>query len=233
MADIGTDHALLPVALVQRNIVPRAIASDVREGPAQAARRQVLSAGLQSKIDVRVGDGLSVLKDGDSAATVVIAGMGGGTIAAILSEGSSALRNVRRLVLQPNNGERLVREWLLRHHWKLAAETLLEEDGVFYEVLAADRAAGKEEGERWNRSLYEPFPGFPGTASTLLALGPHLTREAGKTFVRKWQAHINKLDKLLASIARSSHPDAQRKYREMMEERNTIGEVLTWLSKSK
>ena len=229
-ADIGTDHALLPVALVQRGIVPRAVAADVREGPAQAAQRQVSSAGLADRIDVRIGDGLSVLAPGE-AGTVVIAGMGGGTIRDILERAGKALEGVRRLVLQPNTGERLVREWLAERDWKLAAETLLEEDGVYYEVLAADRAVSAGEAVEWNRELYAPVPDSPVSTSAKLAMGPYLMREAGPLFFAKWEANLTKLERLLAKIGRSSQPEAMRRYSELAGERNEIREVLTWLSK--
>lgn len=232
LADIGTDHALLPVALVQRGAIPRAIAGDVREGPAQAAQRQVSEAGLAGRIDVRVGDGLAVLRPGE-AVTVAIAGMGGGTIVDILSSGGEALEGVRRLVLQPNVGERLVRSWLLEHGWKLTAETLLEEDGILYEVLVADAAESGAEADRWNDSLYALPPSGEGriTRSALLLMGPHLLREPGPLLISKWNAHLDKLTGLLANVSRSSQPEAVQRRRELEQEHEEVGEVLRWLSK--
>lgn len=61
LADIGTDHARLPVYLVEQGICPKAIASDLRQGPADAARRTIRSAGLENRIEVRLGDGLTAL----------------------------------------------------------------------------------------------------------------------------------------------------------------------------
>lgn len=100
LADIGTDHAYLPTALVQRGVCPTAIASDVRPGPVQAARRTVEAAGLNDKIDVRLGDGLEPIRP-DEAEDIVIAGMGGETIAAILAAAPWVKDGRYRLICSP------------------------------------------------------------------------------------------------------------------------------------
>ncbi|HZG84674.1 class I SAM-dependent methyltransferase [Paenibacillus sp.] len=233
LADIGTDHALLPVALVQRGHIPRAVAGDIHEGPAAAAERQVRAAGLEDRVDVRIGNGLAVLRPGE-AATIAIAGMGGGTIVDILSSGGEALAGVRRLVLQPNIGERLVREWLLRQDWKLTAETLLEEEGLMYEVLTADRATDPAEAREWNEALYEgpvDGAGAPVPRAVRLLMGPHLLRRPTELFVRKWTAYSAKLDALIEQIGRSDSLEAKKKREELSQERNEVNEVLSWLSK--
>lgn len=232
MADIGTDHALLPVHLVQRGIVPKAVAGDLRRGPVQAAERQVREAGLTDRIDVRMGDGLSVLAPGE-AATVVIAGMGGSTITDILNQGLSVLEGVRRLVLQPNVGERLVREWLISRGWKLTGETLLEEDGHWYEVLAADAASSAEEARRWNETLYaKAIPGYgPLPQSAVMLMGPYLLEHPNERFVAKWTRYIQKLDILMEELGKSNHPSAWEKREQLRQEQNIVKEVLAWASK--
>lgn len=231
LADIGTDHAMLPTYLVQRGIVPRAIAGDIHAGPVQAALRQVEAAGLSDRISVRAGDGLAVLEPGE-ADTIAIAGMGGGTMTDILSAGASALEGVRRLVLQPNIGERLVREWLADHGWKLYAETLLEEEGLLYEVIAADRAADPEEAARWNASLYSKrLPGIGDVPRPILQLmGPTLIDAPTPAFFAKWRAYVGKLDILSEQIAKSESPEAQRKREALRREREQVNEVLSCLS---
>ena len=80
LADIGTDHAYLPVYLVQAGVCPSAIASDIGAGPLDAARRTVTENGLTSEIALRLGNGLATVSAGE-VEDIAIAGMGGETIA--------------------------------------------------------------------------------------------------------------------------------------------------------
>ncbi|WP_135546784.1 tRNA (adenine(22)-N(1))-methyltransferase [Paenibacillus cymbidii] len=209
LADIGSDHALLPVFLAQQGVVRTAIAGELNPGPFEAARKQVREAGLERRIDVRRGDGLSVLKPGE-ADTVTIAGMGGGLIVNILTAGKPQLAGVNWLVLQPNVGEELVRRWLLQEGWLLREEDILEEDGKIYEVLCAVRLA---DAERWNEELYRPcrIGDLELGADDLLRFGPRLVRQPAEPFVRKWQGEIAKLESIAKQMAESQHEQAAAK----------------------
>ena len=77
LADIGTDHAYLPIALVKEGKIDFAIASDVAAGPLNNAKQDIEEAGLEEKIETRLGSGLATLRTEDQIDTVVIAGMGG------------------------------------------------------------------------------------------------------------------------------------------------------------
>ena len=84
VADIGADHAYLPIYLVKTGRCARVIATELRSGPFQSALRQVAEHKLESNIDLRLGDGLTVLKPAE-AGVLVLAGMGGNTIREILA----------------------------------------------------------------------------------------------------------------------------------------------------
>lgn len=137
MADIGTDHAYLPIELVQKNIALSAVAADVHIGPYQAAKVNIEGLGLSNKISVRLGDGLSVLSPGE-VDIVVIAGMGGGTIIEILNSNPKITSSLSRLILQPMVATGLVRRWLNTNGWKIVDEALIQEDGKLYEVVVAE-----------------------------------------------------------------------------------------------
>ncbi len=136
VADIGTDHAHLPVWLIQNGICEKAIAADIGEGPAASARRTVQEAGLGDHIDVRVGDGLTVLTP-DEATEIVIAGMGGETICEILSavpwlnDGAD-----RRLILQPMTKTVELRSWLYENGFSVEEEHLIKDGRHLYCVMA-------------------------------------------------------------------------------------------------
>lgn len=137
MVDVGTDHALLPIHLVESGQAQLVIATDVADGPVQAAHVNVERYGLSQRISVRCGDGLQTVQPGE-VDTVVIAGMGGCTAVKILQDAPDVVAQVRRLVIQPMNASRQVREFFLRMKFDLVDESLLIDDGLFYEVLVAD-----------------------------------------------------------------------------------------------
>jgi tRNA (adenine22-N1)-methyltransferase len=136
LADIGTDHAYLPVHLVQSGVCPSAIASDIGAGPLDAARRTVTENGLTSEIALRLGDGLATVKAGE-VEDVAIAGMGGETIVAILEAAPWVQNEGIRLILQPMTRAEDLRRWLLTHGFSILEEHLIIDGRHLYPVLAA------------------------------------------------------------------------------------------------
>ena len=90
LADIGTDHAYIPIALVEQNRIPGAIAMDINEGPLQRAGEHIAENKMEKKIEIRLSNGFSALKKGE-AESAVIAGMGGGLMIRILTEGEAMI----------------------------------------------------------------------------------------------------------------------------------------------
>lgn len=133
VADIGTDHGILPVYLVSQGISPTAIASDLNKGPLEAAKKTVTEAGLSHKIKLRLGFGLETVEFAE-ADVAVIAGMGGGTISKII-EASGDQCPVKELVMQPMGDSGQLREWLVRNGWKIIDEDIIEEGGRYYEII--------------------------------------------------------------------------------------------------
>ena len=142
LADIGTDHAYLPVWLLLRGRIKGAIAADVAAGPCRMAQATVRAHQLEGRIEVRQGDGLKVLKPGE-AGCIVLAGMGAGTIIKILEASLGLAETADVLVLQPMTGAAALRLWLFEHGWKLKDEELAEEAGHLYDILSAVRGEAK------------------------------------------------------------------------------------------
>lgn len=136
VADIGTDHALLPVWLVQSGRCPSAVASDIGEGPAAAARRTVSGAGLEAVVSVRVGDGLAPVQP-DETDDIVIAGMGGETIAEILAAAPWVANERYRLVLQPMSKPERLRLFLAENGFSVQEEDVVAEGERLYTVMTA------------------------------------------------------------------------------------------------
>lgn len=159
VADIGTDHALLPVWLLQSGRCPSAVASDIGEGPAAAARRTVAGAGLETTISVRVGDGLSPVLP-DEVDDVVIAGMGGETIAEILAAAPWVADARYRLVLQPMSKPERLRTFLAENGFSIQEEDVAAEGERLYTVMTVAFT-----GERCSLTYAEALMGrIPHTA---------------------------------------------------------------------
>ena len=138
IADIGTDHAYLPVYLIKTGHIAAAIASDLHEGPYRAAKKTVLAAGLEQSIDVRLGAGLEIIAPYE-AEILVMAGMGGSNMINILSEKREVAASFERLILQPMTYEAGVREYLTNNGWGIVDETLCLSDRKIYQIIAAEK----------------------------------------------------------------------------------------------
>ena len=135
LADIGSDHAYLPVFLLQHNLIKHALATDAHEGPFQNILRTIAFTNLNECIEARKGDGLAVLNPGE-ADVLVMAGMGGGTIVKIIRDGASVAGQARCLILQPQNGFESLCRFLQSTGWILSDEGLAEEGGEIYRLMS-------------------------------------------------------------------------------------------------
>ena len=179
--DVGSDHAYLPIYLIQQGKISSAIAGEVVEGPYQSAVTNVADNQMSDKISVRLANGLVAFDKKDQIDVIIIAGMGGRLIADILDNGSAKLASVKRLILQPNNREDELRRWLCGHDFQITEEAIVEENGKFYEIMIA------EQGHQVLNAEQERF-------------GPYLMREQSAVFLDKWQREVDKLEKALAKI---------------------------------
>ncbi|MBO5746903.1 MAG: SAM-dependent methyltransferase [Clostridia bacterium] len=135
VADIGTDHAYLPVFLVRNKIAVRAFACDVSDGPLDNARATVENAGVDNII-IRKGDGLAAVAPSE-ADTFVIAGMGGDLIARIL-EAALWVKDARyELILQPMTAVEDLREYLCNNGFQIVMERAVKAQGRVYTVMKA------------------------------------------------------------------------------------------------
>jgi tRNA (adenine22-N1)-methyltransferase len=231
LADIGSDHALLPTYLIQQGKLRFAIAGEVNPGPLDAALRQVREANISQQIHVRMGDGLTVLEAGEADA-ITIAGMGGNLITSILSAGKDKLNGVRKLILQPNVGEESVRSWLYANSWFLSEEDIMEEDGKIYEILCAVPMDDAVE----HRMLYSPRfleCGLEVSSDRLFAMGPYLLNNAAPEFLSKWAEEIDKLERIRSQLAGSQADASLTKREEMRKQIEEIREVLQCLQRDK
>jgi tRNA (adenine22-N1)-methyltransferase len=208
VADIGTDHGYLPVYLLLERISHRAVAADVNRAPLEQARETVAAFNCLQKIDLRLGDGLHVLREEDGIDTVVMAGLGGRTIAGILAEGRDRLNSVNRLILQPMNEAGYLRHFLAGNGYAISQETLVMEGSRLYEIMVA--IPGRErERDRFR-----------------LSLGPRLLEGKPPLLPMLLNEKIRKLRIMHNSLLKARKEDVSEKLSAVEKELRCLEEVL-------
>lgn len=144
LADIGTDHAHLPVYLIGNGIINNAVASDINAKPLERAKQNVEKYGFQKNISLRLASGLDGVKP-DECDTISIAGMGGETIAQILNNAKWTNSKSYTLLLQPMTMVYYLRNWLFQNGYEIVKETVCKEDKRRYVVITAKGGAEKQD----------------------------------------------------------------------------------------
>lgn len=151
-ADIGTDHAYIPIALIKENVCKKIIATDLKKGPLEIAENNIKKYGFSDRIETRLGDGLSPLKENE-AQQIIIAGMGGFLISKILENGKKTA-NRSELILQPMNCQYELRKYLISNGYKIINEDLALEGFKIYNIITA----AKGEQSEYKNELYYHLP---------------------------------------------------------------------------
>lgn len=136
VADVGTDHAYLPVYLVSAGVADRAVASDINEGPLSRAMANIHRFGLADRIATRLTPGLAGIEV-FSPTDILICGMGGELIASILEAAEFVKDGAIRLILQPMTSVRELRLWLAANGFAIDEERFAKEREKLYVVIAA------------------------------------------------------------------------------------------------
>ena len=207
LADVGTDHGYIPIALVQSGKIPSAIAMDINKGPLERAREHIREQHLDTYITTRLSDGLTMLQENE-ADTVLIAGMGGALTVHILEGGAHCLTSVRELILQPQSEIWLVREWLCEHGYKITDEDIVLDEGKYYPMMCVVHG-----------SMELPARG------TLEYGDPALQRSPGV-----WSAYLRaeqgKTDVILKTLVDNGQKKSDR-YVELLDKRSRMVDMLS------
>jgi tRNA (adenine22-N1)-methyltransferase len=209
LADIGSDHAYLPVALMRRGVIDAAVAGEVALTPFHAAQRTVRENDLHTRITVRQANGLAAIKSADAITAISICGMGGETIRDILDSGKAHLSGRERLILQPNGGEQPLRQWLMDNDYCILSEELLRENRFDYEIIVAERVG-------------------PVTYTAQeLYFGPLQMQARSPAFLSKWQRKLQHKQKTLSQLAQARQALPADKADDLAREAQWITELLT------
>ncbi|UXZ98260.1 tRNA (adenine(22)-N(1))-methyltransferase TrmK [Pseudomonas phytophila] len=208
LADIGSDHGYLPVALMRRGSIAAAVAGEVALTPFRAAERTVRENDLDQLITVRMANGLAAIQPEDGITAISICGMGGETIRDILEEGKAHLTGEERLILQPNGGERPLRQWLMENGYCILSEEVLRENRFDYEVIVAERAGPV---------VYTPEE---------LYFGPLQMKARSPAFLLKWRRMLRHKQQTLNHFARARQALPEEKLEDAARQVRWISELL-------
>lgn len=207
LADIGSDHGYLPVALMRRGVIASAVAGEVATTPFYAAQRTVRDNGLEQQITVRLADGLAAIEAHDGITAISVCGMGGETIRDILESGKMHLSGQERLILQPNGGEQPLRQWLMDNGYSIVSEELLRENRFYYEIIVAERA------------------GPVAYTAEQLYFGPLQMQARSPAFLAKWQRLLRLKQRTLANFTQAQAVP-EDKVQEVVRQTQWISELL-------
>ena len=136
LADVGTDHAYLPIYLLEEGRIVGAVASDIHKGPLERADINIREAALSEKIKTKLTDGLQGLAD-EPLTDIAIAGMGGLMIIGILEAAPFVKERATKLILQPMQHIPELRDYLGKNGFSVTRETGAAAEGKLYQVICA------------------------------------------------------------------------------------------------
>lgn len=207
LADIGTDHAYIPIYLMQAGSLESAVAMDINPGPLARAQENIRAYGLEDKIRTRLSDGAQKLRRGE-ADTVVIAGMGGALMQKILTEGARQLQDVETFVLQPQSELAQFRRFLQENGFCITDEAFVKDGGKYYPMMTARRGAQ----ESWSEAEYLYGKFLIAERNACLMEYLRRTREAQR--------------RLLEAVAGKDSPQIRARKEEIFGELALIEEIL-------
>lgn len=206
LVDVGTDHGHLPIWLLLQGRITRAIATDVREGPLSRARENAARYGCA--LELRLGDGLAPVRP-EECDTIAIAGMGGETIAAILTAAPWTAEGHHLLLLQPMTMAAELRQFLYANGYEILRETVCREEQHWYVVLTVRGGAAAQTlplGACCLSPALLQAPGAPAYLAHLLkrarrALdGLHQARQADETRLATQELAVRTLQQAVQTL---------------------------------
>jgi len=186
IADIGTDHALLPIYLIKKNKSKNIYATDINDKPLQIAKKNVEKNHLTPNIRILKGDGINPLKN-IQIETIVISGLGPDTILKILKDiNNYKYKNtLKNIIICANKGYKKIRKYLIKKKFLIKNEMILEENNKIYEIIFFKK--GKKSYNK-NDKIF----------------GPILRKEKNQIFIKKWTKIYNKNKEILKNIKQSN-----------------------------
>lgn len=177
--DVGCDHALLDIYLFKNKKNVKIIASDIKEGPLNQAKKNI--SKFKYPIKVKLGSGLDPIEE--DIDTVVISGMGGDTIIDILQKGKDKLKNVKKMILSPQSEWKRIRECMVSLGFYIEDEKLIEDGNKYYLIIKVAKGIKKYSDKE-------------------IEYGPILLKEKSSIFIDFYTRELNAKKNVIKNIPR-------------------------------
>lgn len=181
--DVGCDHALLDIYLLQSKKVKKVVASDITPGALNQAKSNVKKYDVK-EIDLRLGDGLNTINDSDKVDTVVLSGLGNIKINNILNENKKLLNNINTIIIQSNTMPDMIRSEVIKLGYKIDDERLVLENNIIYEIIKFTK-------------------GFKKYSKKEIYYGPILLKNKSELFCKKINKEIEKQENILNRLPKN------------------------------
>ena len=213
VADIGSDHAYLPIYLAINKKAEKGIATDVNKGPAHISRERIKRYGQEEIIDVRIGYGLKVLNSYE-ADVIIISGMGGLLIIDIIEESLDIARSSQMLILQPMKDSYLLRKWLVKNYFGILDVEIVKEGNKFYEIIWAVPNDKSNESKAINY------------------IDDKLLNKKNPVLLEYLDNKINEYETIIKKLEIHNTPNAIKRYKECVDILEYYKEVKTWMQQN-
>lgn len=155
-ADIGSDHAYLPICLLTDGVVDKAYVTDIRKGPLANSEKNAKKYGVAERCVFLQGDGIGILK-GKKIDILSICGMGAETICAMLEGKKEMIAHAEYMVLQPMSQTETLRKYLHENGYGIFRESIVKDGRIYYQILCAS-AHKQDVGENFSCGFDYEFP---------------------------------------------------------------------------
>lgn len=210
LADIGTDHAYLPIYLAQKGVLEHAIATDINKGPIENAQGRIRAYRQENRIETRLGSGLKILKPGE-ADIIVIAGMGGMLITEIFEDSMEVAKSAEMLILQPMLDSEKLRKYLLSKGFEILDEELAQEEHKIYEIL-------------WVK-----YTGNIQPIDEFLEIGPKIIEKKHPLALALIEKKVKELTSVIDKLETMESEGSRKKLQECKALMNYYNEVRQWV----
>ncbi|MBO5372101.1 MAG: SAM-dependent methyltransferase [Lachnospiraceae bacterium] len=197
LADVGTDHGYIPIYLLETKKIQKAYAMDIGIGPLQRAKEHIAECGLGEYIETRLSDGVAALCPGE-AKTILIAGMGGGLVMHILSQGEKVVAAAEELILQPQSEIERVREYLYQNGFVIDKEDMVFEDGKYYPMMHICQ----------NRAEKKEFSYSTEEWQIIYRYGEHLLQEKHQVLYQYLLYRLEQYEQILSGLEKQQDTEA-------------------------